>query len=879
MAERLRHVLAGEEENYIMPLLWQRGEEEGQIREEMERIYASGIKAVIVESRPHPDMLGPGWWRDIDIIMDEARSRGMKVWFFDDDHFPTGHAAGKLKEAPAELRRTYLAERHIDAVGPAPQASFLLHTLLQPGDRLVAAVAVKREGKPSVDAAEQLSGFIELTASVQNNVLYWDIPAGFWRIFVLIETAEGAEEAKRNYINPIVPESTQVLIDAIYEGYYERYRDDFGKTLAGFFSDEPGFYNDKTTFDFNSRLGKKGIVLPWRHDMLELLSAEFGQPVAALLPLLWYEGGEQTEALRYTFMNTVSKLYAEHFCGKLGDWCRERGVEYIGHIIEDNNVHARLGCGPGHFFRSMWGQDMAGIDVVLHQIMPGFDEVPFTWIAGETDSEFFHYALAKLGSSLAHIDPKKKGRAMCEVFGAYGWSEGLKLMKWLTDHMLVRGINYFVPHAFSQKEFPDADCPPHLYARGENPQYRYYRQLNDYTNRISHLLNGGRHYATAAVLYHADAEWSGAEAMLIQKPIKALMQAQIDCDIIPFDILASGAFAVKDGELLVAKEEYQCLIVPYAEALPAVLMEQLAELAEAGLKVLFVDGLPARTIEGGGEAVELKRLKALEHAAIVPLAELAATLRYEGMYDIETADAAPYLRYYHYGHPDSDVYFFFNEHPYETVDTDVSFQTSARMMIYNAFDNQLSEASVEQADGVNRLRVRLSAYETLIVLSGEALPQLAVQTLPDCTACVPVELTGEWTVATSGALQYPVFESYGNLSELENINAPHLLPDFTGTIRYELSFDWNGEGEPLYLDLGAAFETAEASVNGVKLGTAIAPPYRFAAGANVQPGTNQLVIEVTNTLGKQQKDFFSRFMQQEPGGLIGPVQLLVKSKD
>lgn len=73
--------------------------------------------------------------------------------------------------------------------------------------------------------------------------------------------------------------------------------------------------------------------------------------------------------------------------------------------------------------------------------------------------------MTKLATSLGHLDPRKRGRTFCEIFGAYGWAEGLKLMKWLTDHMLVRGVNHFVPHAFSQKEFPDWDCPPHFYAR------------------------------------------------------------------------------------------------------------------------------------------------------------------------------------------------------------------------------------------------------------------------------------------------------------------------------------------------------------------------------------------------------------------------------
>ena len=193
----------------------------------------------------------------------------------------------------------------------------------------------------------------------------------------------------------------------------------------------------------------------------------------------------------------------------------EHNVEYIGHIIEDDNAHTRLGCSIGHYFREQKGQHRSGVDLVHFQILPGFNEKVHRWLSWETDGEFFHYGLAKLGSSSAHIDPKKQGRAICEIFGNFGWAEGVRLMKWLTDHMLVRGINHFVPHAFSPK-FPDRDCPPHFYARGNNPGYRFFAHLMRYMNRVCHLLNDGIHLTDAAVLYHAEAEWTGEETMLFQ---------------------------------------------------------------------------------------------------------------------------------------------------------------------------------------------------------------------------------------------------------------------------------------------------------------------------------------------------------------------------
>ena len=81
---------------------------------------------------------------------------------------------------------------------------------------------------------------------------------------------------------------------------------------------------------------------------------------------------------------------------------------------------------------------MSGIDVVLHQIVPGLTECSNAGYVSykHMNNEFFHYYLGKLASSFAHIDPKKKGRSMCEIFGAYGWAEGTKIMKYHMDHML-----------------------------------------------------------------------------------------------------------------------------------------------------------------------------------------------------------------------------------------------------------------------------------------------------------------------------------------------------------------------------------------------------------------------------------------------------------
>ena len=87
MNQTVKQVLSGNADNHILPFFWQHGEDEATLRELMGAIHGAGCGAVCVESRPHPDFCGDKWWQDMDVILDEARKRDMKVWILDDSHF------------------------------------------------------------------------------------------------------------------------------------------------------------------------------------------------------------------------------------------------------------------------------------------------------------------------------------------------------------------------------------------------------------------------------------------------------------------------------------------------------------------------------------------------------------------------------------------------------------------------------------------------------------------------------------------------------------------------------------------------------------------------------------------------------------------------
>ena len=115
--KRLSEAMRGEGVSHIRPFFWMKGEDNATIRDELDRVEACGIREVCLESRPHPDFCGPGWWENLDFLLAEAERRGMRVWILDDDKFPTGHANGGFARQP-EKSKLYLGERHMDVFGP-----------------------------------------------------------------------------------------------------------------------------------------------------------------------------------------------------------------------------------------------------------------------------------------------------------------------------------------------------------------------------------------------------------------------------------------------------------------------------------------------------------------------------------------------------------------------------------------------------------------------------------------------------------------------------------------------------------------------------------------------------------------------------------------
>jgi len=859
MYQKLNDILTGKENNFMLPFYWQHGDHYETIPEEVERIYKSGCRALCVESRPHHDFVGPDWWRDMDLILAEAKKRDMKVWILDDDHFPTGHAAGHIAKYHPDKRRWDIAERHVDVLGPVKDA--LLITREDEETQLLGIYAYRRTG-----AGEGCDGstVIDLSGKWDDRFVQVSLPEGMWRVCFLYKTRK--YNHNKDYIDLLSSESVRVLIDAVYEPHYAHYKEYFGNTIAGFFSDEPQFANtwfgDHATDPgiYQHGLGLFGMAYPWHPEVMARMEKALGFDPLPWMAAVWEDLGDVTAKLRYAYMDAVTRVYRDNFTRQLGKWCSEHAVEYIGHVIEDMGTHARTGCGTGHYFRALDGQHMSGIDIVLHQLMPGMSGYIHTCSThgNNADPGFFDYILCKLAPSLARISTTMKGRAMCEVFGAYGWSEKGADMKWLLDHLLVRGVNHFVPHAFSP-QFPDPDCPPHFGANGKDPQYEAFSRLMTYGNKVTHLLYGTQPLCDCALLYTAESEWmcNDDNVFLMNEPARVLYDANLDFDILPMDVIvgdSEGAFFPAEAEkglLKVGPNRYKALVIPAVKGLPEHVERKLESLRAQSVPVIYL-----------GKDLQTKDLYAHLSGLFTP--------------DIRIEGQREFLRTCHHRDGDTDIYMFVNESTVREAKCTAKLNglTCQEGLVVDLLNDRFFPVTAQDC----AVPVELAPNQSFLMIFGD-VDAHRFPKARNWSKKEPVRLTFSMETASWEDLtRFRPFAEGVSSDALPCVTDLKHMPEFSGTVRYCTQFTSCGK-KPLGIDLGKTDDAVKLILNGEELGIRLTAPYIYDLTGKIREGRNELVIECSNTLANTVRDYFSGYMALPGAGLRGGLCWLYEDKE
>lgn len=564
----------------IVPFwFWNGDMEPGEMEWQLRQYHDRGVRSLFI----HPRMglrvpyLSETWFERIRFAVAKAREIGIDAWIYDENDWPSGTADYQVMESDPELGQRYLelVALHLDG----PIFTFLeAHDdrYVNTGDsRPVAAYAVRRD-----EYEQGIRNLVDLGKNLAwEKTIAWEAPAGKWMLLYFLE------KRAPFYIDTLNPESTKKFIELTHERYKEAVGDEFGRTVPGFFTDEPAMYY--------YHVGLFNYVIPWSKQMFKIFRERRGYDLKPYLPALYVEMEGLTAQVRYDFWRTLTEQYAETYYGQLRDWCEKHGLIFTGHLLFEEYLRMTARC-EGNIFRYLEKMHMTGVDHLY----------PKVGSAREPDQ---HVAL-KVGSSAAHHFGSD--RLLCESMGGTYWDCTLARMKWINNWEYVLGVNLFNNHGYHytiegerKRDWPPSQFYHHTW-------WKYYDRFVQYNARLSHVLSGGRHVAKVLVLYPINSIWTNYTPHKTNRVVETierdfhyltdtLLRLHYDFDYVDEDVLAGAT--VVDGTLRIADEQYSIFILPPVTHIKASTYRILQDFVESGGNLITGALLPEGLLEGEGK--------------------------------------------------------------------------------------------------------------------------------------------------------------------------------------------------------------------------------------------------------------------------------------
>lgn len=798
-----------EARRYTGPLFWMHGTEDEspeRLRFYLEKVAEGGNGSFTAESRPHIDWLGPGWYRDLGILLEQARELDLHMWIFDERWWPSQSVGGTVP--PRFAAKTLVAEP-VDLKGPMRyQAED------HAGERYIATVAgrINAAGEVLGDSLVDLAGSIK-----ENGALDWQVPEGDWRVIRFTHKQApglGQRRGRELSVDGASQDCVDWFIETVYQPHYEHFKEDFGTRIRGYFYDEP-----ETMGDWGTELD--GVLEEWGVDWKKAY-------VAYALEL----AGEEQTAAHYQYMEAFADAWGRTMYGGMTEWCQARGVESIGHFMEHSELYVHPTYCAGDMMRLQKYSSMGGIDLVVRQMYPG-----------QRPRDI--YQTPKLGSSISHVYGKREDLAMCEIFGGYQQVLTYAEMKWLTDQHQVRGINFMIPHAFNPKAPKDKDFPPYFYNDGHEVRWPLYRVWADYTSRLTHMLTGGHHVCPVAILFSGNARRVG-EYTTPEDLTTALQDALYDCDWLPFEAFENLATLQEDRVALHA-ERYSVLVVPPTELIPHATLAKVKAFFDQGGIVVGYGRLPEVSGTIGVPAEEIARLREAIWGAKPEQSTTARRTNAQGgrsyflpeLPDVATLTAAlhgdagvkpvvevlagetdNWLHVLHRHKDGRDIFLICNQdHEGEAKDFRLRLRTEGHPEIWDPMRNEITSIPVSREDEGVSFPLRLEPMESVLVV------------------CQP------GPVARPARLT-PAMVEAAEIIELTQTSWSGIPYQGHG----ELPADFDPENSRIYVDVvGPTSEpAARILVNGEEAGGFIGRPFRLDVTEHIQAGKNQITVSPFN---------------------------------
>jgi len=798
---------------------------------DFDRLVANGVFVVnLSPGRGAPAYLSPEHMSLVKFAVQEARKRGMKLWLQDESDYPSGFAGGKISRQYPQLTM-----QGLDAdVRIRVMAGQTVAIPTPPGTLGVLIV------NPVTEAGEVLpvrSGQIKWTAPQFPPGSSW--PSRPWELWVVRqifrssptrnsnrEDGTNAKDSLYSLIDYLNADATRAYLETTHEVYKQAVGDEFGKTILGFFGDEPDYSG----------------FLPWTPKLLEEFRRQKGYDLQDYVPLFFASKlTDRALRARADYFDVWSGMFRESFFGVQAEWCAQNNLEYLVHLNHEeiglrSDMPEDLVRNEGDFFRDLRYPQVPGIDN-LEQLTPHAVVVP-TWahggspavkLADTPDATWdVNNNFPKLASSAAHLFGKPK--VWTEGAGGPGIDNKFQL-----DFQLVRGLNTMqIRIPVGQRGPGNAAGPPPAIP----PQAP---MLAWYTNRAGYLMAVGRPAAQVGLYYPSASMWMGDEPAdrSMTKLGWQLYAHQVEWDYFDEQSLSSVATIADGGFKNLSGQVYRAIVVPSMSVITRTGLERFQAFVKAGGKVIFVGQTPKLVLDksfmDAKGPPDLGFATLIEPSGNITPRVLAALPKPDVKLDAEF----PKLTYMHRSWRDAEMYFFFNEsNQQESRVAAVAGRGQAQAWDLGTGEIHPISGATAEGDSM-RIPLVLGPYEAKLVVVGPLPSGVAAPEPPLASGSTLAELGGDWTLDLNGKQVTTPLKSWEALG----------APSFAGPATYRKQFTASAApaGKRVFLEIAEVNDYARVKLNGKELEGHAWQPYRWEVTNAVKAGANELEVEVRTT--------------------------------
>lgn len=811
--------------------------DESELYRQLFEMKDKGIDECVLHSRKgcSVEYLSDKWFEKIGFILKTCEKLKIKAWIYDEDNWPSGYAGGKVIEKNEKFAATCLSVEKI-----YPVLGEYITVENKPNTEIECVIAVHSD-----------SYFLDITDYDKKTNKAWRSETLCWEVFVFRKEKCKHKPAYSpySYVDLLNPEATKTFVSVTHAEYKKHFPAEWKTVIKGFFTDEPGFYQN-----YLEQCANLNTII-WTDDFAQRFIKKFGYDIRPHLCCLWQDMGAISIKTRCDYYKAVADFYVESYFNVISDFLSADGLLHIGHLHREDAIETLVQT-ESDFFTVMRSLSVAGIDCIERNV---------------------NRITEKLGSSVAHVS----GQKICfsETFGGFGWGLSLQEIKSLTDMQYVQGINMLVPHAFfySTDGIRKTESPPSLFF--QNGYWKHFKMYSDYVKRLSYFGRTGEFRADAAFYFPVKTSWAKYRPLYRYDLYKldeqlvnlrgALLSSHID-----FDFLDDDAFelATVNGDKLFGGENnaYKAIVLPEISVMPLDVLLKIKSFALNGGVVLSMSGDLKVTDENGEVTPEylsalndvinsknfIKGKRYCETEAVAALKTKLGEFVFgdeNGVYICKRAD------------DNSTMHFIINaENKNRTIY--LSANNGEICTLYNPENGESVYVAQSAYDGRNSFKITLLGLGSVIARiekqNGEKRQNSPCNANDKRVFVGSLDLTEKWKVKTEGGLktvEKPDFYSAG-------------LNEFSGEVTFGKTFVLNEITDFALLKIDRASEYVELKINGESAGVRLWSPYDFDLSGKIKKGENKLEITVGSSQNNQMTG------ANDNAGLFGKIELLLYKK-